>query len=615
MLRPYQQDAVNIAFDYVKQSIIKIVIEMATGAGKSMVIAELARMIYEYTGQRTIVIAPNGELVKQNAAKFRALGLECSIFSAKAGKKCLVHPVVFATPKSLANALDKLTDPVAAIITDEGDGITNVIKTIVAHLRAHNADLREIALTATPYRTKEGWIFKQFEDGTPSGNPRAYFDKRVYRIGARELINMGYLVDVVTTPVPIEYDTSTLKADRTGRFTAASIDKTFVGKGRKTSRIVASLVERHQYYRACLIFAASRKHAAEIMQSLPEGSYRYIDGETPDKERADIITRFNFGRVKYLVNVQVLTVGTDLPIADHIALLSKTESDRLLQQIIGRGVRLFPNKEHCLISDFAGNLTPFIDSGRDIFSPEIINYKEKQQEFMTVPCPKCSFANQFALRPNPERLTVNQMGFFVDLAGDVMEIDVYQGEDKPSLRIPFAAHYGRRCNGYRQRGPKGMLIRCSHTWLDKKCHKCQASNDIAARFCVACKAELADPNRYLENFASEVVVTPDGWRMGAPKKCVISEYTASSKKRLINMAVYVTGRKTPVQVFFNPYTNYGPRWTQWEQFLEEGFGDKQLTVQEVLNRRKQFTMPLAIQWRAKDGAAHPEVRMLWRIKK
>jgi len=94
----------------IELSVIKIVIEMATGAGKSLVIAELARLIYEYTGQRTIVTAPKGELVKQNAAKFRALGLECSIFSAKAGKKCLKHPVVFCSPGYFWMALAQLVN-------------------------------------------------------------------------------------------------------------------------------------------------------------------------------------------------------------------------------------------------------------------------------------------------------------------------------------------------------------------------------------------------------------------------------------------------------------------------------------------------------------------------
>lgn len=610
MLRDYQQNAVDTAFDYVAHSVIKIVIEMATGAGKSHVIAELARRIYELTGQRTIVTAPKAELVKQNAAKFKALGLPCSIFSAKAGQKSLEHPVVFASPGTLINALDKLNEPVAAVINDEGDGITGQIKTIINFLRERNPDLRLIALTATPYRMGEGYIFKTFEDGQPASQHGAYYDKRVYRIGTRELIDRGFLVDVKFSPVPIHYDSSQLVRDRRGKFTPASVEKTFVGQGRRTAAIVADFVSRHQFYRSCIVFCASRAHAKEVMASLPPGQFRYIDGETPDKERADILARFRHGLIRFLVNVDVLTVGTDLPIADHLAILRKTESDRLFQQIVGRGLRLHPNKEHCLISDYAGNLDPFIENGRDIFSPDIKAKEKGDGGVVLVPCPKCSFLNSFAARPNPEKLSVDSNGFFVDLAGDVIQLDVYQGEGKESLKVPFAAHYGRRCNGYRQRGPKARMIRCSHTWMEKRCPKCNGKNDIAAKFCKHCKHELTDPNRYLARFAAEVVTTPDGWRLGKPKKCLITEYTANSGKRLILLSITIIGRATPIQVFLNPFTTSPKLYARWEQFLLEGFGDDQLTVQEVLNRRKRFVMPKAVKWQ-NAGNTHPEVCLMW----
>lgn len=615
MLRDYQQEAVAVAFEAIRDSVLKIVIEMATGAGKSLVIAELARLLFEYTGQRTIVTAPKAELVKQNAAKFRALGLPCSIFSASAGEKNLDHPVVFATPGTLANSLHLLDGKVAAVINDEADGITDQIKQIIDHLREANPDLRLLGLTATPYRTGEGYIFRINEDGTPYPCTRPYYDKRVYRIGTRELIDRGFLVDVKTAPVPITYDTSLLKRDRRGKFTPASIDATYLGKGRRTSAIVNDLVQRHQYYRACLVFCASRQHAQEVMASLPPGKFRYIDGETPTKERADTLSRFRAGLIPYLVNVDVLTVGTDLPICDHIAILRHTESDRLLQQIIGRGLRLHPNKEHCLLSDYAGNLDPFNESGNDIFTPEIKAREVKDKIDVMAPCPKCHHVNIFAGRPNPERLEVNDQGYFVDLAGDVVEMDVYQGENKPALKVPFAAHYGRRCNGHHQRGPKGRLIRCGHTWLDKKCPGCQGSNDIAARNCRHCGKELADPNRYLAKFAAEVVTTPDGWRMGKPKKALITEYSANSGKRLILLSLTVIGRSTPIQLYLNPFSTSGSIYAQWEQFLIEGFGDDQLTVQEVLNRKRQFTLPVAVKWKSKSKGAHPQVNLLWRLPK
>lgn len=614
MLRPYQQEAVNIAYDYVKDSVIKVVLKMATGAGKSLVIAELARLIYEYTGQRTIITAPKAELVKQNAAKFKALGLPCSIFSATAKQKDLTHAVVFATPGTLANALDQLNEEVAIIICDECEGITAQIKAIINHFRSINPKLREVGLTATPYRTGEGFIYRVGLDGQTVPSILPHYDRLIYEINTRELIAMGYLVDVVTSPVEIRYDTGDLVKDRRGRYTPASIEKTFVGKGRRTSMIVADIVRRHQFYRACLIFCASRSHAREVMESLPPGSFRYIDGETPAQQRADLLTRFRFGRFPYLVNVDVLTVGTDLPICDHIAITRKTDSDRLLQQIIGRGLRLHPNKEHCLISDYAGNLDAFNENGRDIFDPEIKARERKDHGDVVAPCPKCGYVNTFAGRPNPERLPIGPNGTFIDLAGDEVMYEIYQGENMPAKLVPFAAHYGRRCQGYRQRGPSGHLIRCNHTWQDKKCPACGESNDIAAKFCKGCKKELVDPNRYLAKLATEVVTTPDGWKLGTVKKVRIEEYTANSGRRLILASIYVIGRTTPLSKYFDPYTTNANAFAAWEQFILEGFGDDQLTVQEVLNRRKRFKNPEVASWKQiHKSAAHPEVRLMWRL--
>ncbi len=613
MLRDYQQAASDTAFEWVRDSVIKIVLKMATGAGKSHVIADLARRLYEYTGQRTIITAPKAELVKQNAAKFREQGLPCSIFSASAGTKCLEHPVIFATPGTLANALHALNEKVAVIICDECEGITEQIETIIAHFRHINPDLREIGLTATPFRTGEGYIFRQFIDGTTAPAVGPHYDRLVYEIGTRELISRKFLVDVVTSPVAFEYDTSELKRDRRGRFTPASIQKTYVGKGRRTSQIVADIVSRQQHYRACLIFCASREHAAEVMASLPPGDFRYIDGETPIKQRADVLTRFRHGRFTYLVNVDVLTVGTDLPIVDHIAILRRTESDRLLQQIIGRGLRLHPYKEHCLLSDYGGNLTPFMESGRDIFDPEIKAPNKKDNGIVNVPCPRCSYMNHFAARPNPEKLQIGPNGVFVDLAGDEMTYTMYQGEGLPDKIVPFAAHYGRRCNGYRQRGQRGILLRCPHVWQDKKCPGCGASNDIAARKCTGCGKELSDPNRYLLRVATEVVTTPDGWRMGTVRKVAINDYTSQNGKRLINFSIWVVGRATPLQKFFDPFTTNANRFAEWEQFLLEGFGDDDLTTQEVLNRRKRMKLPEVVSWHSKPGATHPDIRLMWRL--
>ncbi|MCK6490615.1 MAG: hypothetical protein L6R48_20370 [Planctomycetes bacterium] len=81
-----------------------------------------------------------------------------------------------------------------------------------------------------------------------------------------------------------------------------------------------------------------------------------IFGHTPDAERDRIIARFKKGALRYLVNVAVLTTGFDAPQVDCVALLRPTLSPGLYYQMVGRGFRLAPGKQDCLVLDFGGNV-------------------------------------------------------------------------------------------------------------------------------------------------------------------------------------------------------------------------------------------------------------------
>lgn len=103
-----------------------------------------------------------------------------------------------------------------------------------------------------------------------------------------------------------------------------------------------------------MIFTSSVRHAKEIITYLPEDMSALVVGETEDTQRDLIIHLFKEKKIKYLVNVSVLTTGFDAPHVDVIAILRPTESVSLYQQIIGRGLRLSENKKDCLILDYTG---------------------------------------------------------------------------------------------------------------------------------------------------------------------------------------------------------------------------------------------------------------------
>ena len=117
MLRPYQQDAHDAIIQWVKRSRAFCMIEAATGSGKSHIIAAVAKTIHEYSnGKHVLCLAPSSELVVQNHEKYLATGNPASIFSASAGKVSLRHPVVFGTPMTVKNRINKFGDQFAMVI-------------------------------------------------------------------------------------------------------------------------------------------------------------------------------------------------------------------------------------------------------------------------------------------------------------------------------------------------------------------------------------------------------------------------------------------------------------------------------------------------------------------
>ncbi len=209
-----------------------------------------------------------------------------------------------------------------------------------------------------------------------------------------------------------------------------------------------------------MIFAATVRHAQEILSLLPEQASQIVIGDTPTPERDDIINRFKQRDIKFLVNVSVLTTGFDAPHVDLIAILRPTESVSLYQQIVGRGLRLSDGKTECLVLDYAGNTY-------DLYQPEVGNPKpDSDSEIITIPCPACGFNNDFW-----GKLDAN--GFLIE-------------------------HFGRKCQGYFTDEETGEREHCDYRFRAKYCSECGADNDIAARICHECDATLVDPDKKLK---------------------------------------------------------------------------------------------------------------------
>ena len=127
--------------------------------------------------------------------------------------------------------------------------------------------------------------------------------------------------------------------------------------------------------RSWLAFCSGVEHATHVAAALRERgvSCATIFGDTPSAERDRIIAAFKRGEIRALASMGVLTTGFNAPAVDLIAMLRPTKSTGLYVQMAGRGTRLAPGKDNCLVLDFAGNVARHgpIDAVKPIVEPRL----------------------------------------------------------------------------------------------------------------------------------------------------------------------------------------------------------------------------------------------------
>jgi DNA repair protein RadD len=360
-LRPYQQEAVNAVYRYLREHDDNPVVVAPTGSGKSAIIAAICTDAATMWNGRVIVLAHVKELLEQAVDKLKAIcpSLDVGVYSAGLGRRDVGHGVIVAGIQSVyrraceLDAFDLVVVDECHLIPPEGEGM---YRQFLADAKVVNPQLRIIGLTATPFRMKSGMICSDDH----------FLNAVCYEIGIRELIRDGYLCPLVSKAGSQRADTSGLHV-RGGEFLADEVEQ-LMDRDELVESACREIVEYTQDRKACLIFASGIKHAQHVVRVLNEKhgiECGFVCGDTPAGERDELLARFRgvasdglfeSKPLKYLANVNVLTTGFDAPNIDCIALLRPTMSPGLYSQMVGRGFRLHLGKENCLVLDFGGNV-------------------------------------------------------------------------------------------------------------------------------------------------------------------------------------------------------------------------------------------------------------------
>lgn len=321
-LRDYQINLLNNTRKAMQDGYKAPCIVSPCGSGKSVVIAELARLT-TMKDNRVLFLVHRKELISQIKKSFRDQGV-------------VMPNVDLMMVQTAVRRLDKLRKP-SLIITDENHhSLANTYRKIYDHF----PDAYRVGFTATPIRLNGGGL----------GDVN---DILIEGLTVKELIALGHLAPYKYY-APSVVDTSGLHTRR-GEFVAKEVDELFSSK-----TIFGNVINHYKKLamgKQAILYAPNVAKSIQIARAFNKENIiaEHIDAKTPAEERTKIINRFRSGEIQVLCNVELISEGFDVPDCEVVILLRPTQSYGLFIQQSMRSMRYKPGKT-AIIIDHVGNV-------------------------------------------------------------------------------------------------------------------------------------------------------------------------------------------------------------------------------------------------------------------
>ena len=333
-LRPYQEEAKTAVFSQWREDILRTLLVLPTGCGKTIVFAKITEDCVRQ-GDRVLILAHRGELLEQAADKLhKATGLRCAV--EKAEESCLGSwfRVTVGSVQSLMREkrLGKFpADYFNIIIIDEAhhclsDGYQRVLQ--------HFSEAKVLGVTATP-------------DRGDMRNLGEFFQSLAYEYTLPRAIKEGYLSPIKALTIPLKLDLSGVGV-QAGDFKAGEIGTALDPYLHQ----IAEEMGRYCQNRKTVVFLPLVKTSQKFRDILNQSGFQAAEVNGESTDRSEILADFEAGRYNVLCNSMLLTEGWDCPSVDCVVVLRPTKVRSLYCQMVGRGTRLAPGKDHLLLLDF-----------------------------------------------------------------------------------------------------------------------------------------------------------------------------------------------------------------------------------------------------------------------
>jgi superfamily II DNA or RNA helicase len=372
-LRPYQQECVSLVKDaYQRNPHGRELLVIPTGGGKTVIFSQIIHDLSERYGINTLVLAHTDALLDQAADKYHVVKPTAIIGKVGGGIHEYGGELTVASVATVSrHAHIKHLQAVGygLVIVDEAHHAAAKCYQRVLHALPHAFVLM---VTATPDRLDKREIINK---------------PPLYSCSIVDMIEQGYLCDV--RAIAIKTDTNLDEVHtQAGDFNEQELALA-VNTPARNKRVVDAYRE-HAMGRRAICFAVTVKHASDLCSAFTDHGVpaATVAGETPLDERRRMYKGLRDGSIKVLTNVQVLTEGFDEPLVDCVIMARPTQSRGLYTQCVGRGLRIAPVKQDCLLLDLTDNclnhrLQPQTLSkaiGRQLKDTESVQEAKKREE-------------------------------------------------------------------------------------------------------------------------------------------------------------------------------------------------------------------------------------------
>lgn len=333
-LRPYQEEARRaVKAEWINGKKRTLVV-LPTGCGKTIVFAKITEDCVR-SGDRVLILAHRSELLEQAADKIaRSTGLNCA--TEKAEESCLDswYRVTVGSVQTLMrqSRLDRFpTNYFNTIIVDEAH---HAISDSYQRVLNHFSDAQVLGVTATP-------------DRGDMRNLGSVFESLAYEYPLPKAIKDGYLSPIKALTIPLKMDLTSVGV-QSGDFKAGDLGNALDPYLEQ----IADEMKKVCANRKTVVFLPLVKTSQKFRDILNNRGFQAAEVNGESQDRAKVLSDFDAGRYNVLCNSMLLTEGWDCPSVDCVVVLRPTKVRSLYCQMVGRGTRLCPGKDHLLLLDF-----------------------------------------------------------------------------------------------------------------------------------------------------------------------------------------------------------------------------------------------------------------------